>query len=710
MSMDKSRSFPPPETPDHAARRLAAIVTSSDDAIVSKDLNGIVQSWNRGAERLFGYTAEEMIGRSIRTIIPQDRQHEEDETLAKIRRRELVDHFETVRVRKNGTFVSISLTVSPILDNDGTVIGASKIARDISVRLEVEAERGRLLALAQEHAHITERLNQVGRTVVSALDPKTVVQAVTDAATELTGAEFGAFFYNVHGPNGGNYLLYALSGASMDKFANFPHPRATAIFKPTFEGEAVVRLDDVTQDPRFGQNPPYHGMPEGHLPVRSYLAVPVIGRMREVIGGLFFGHALPGVFDEKHERLAVGMGVWAAVALENARLYANAQEASRLKDEFLATLSHELRTPLNAIVGYTRMMRSGLVTGEKATRALETVDRNANALTQIVEDVLDVSRIIAGKIRLNVRPVDLPLVVEEALDSVRPAADARGVKLEAVLDPRAGPVSGDPERLQQVVWNLVSNAVKFTPRGGRVQIRVQRIDSHIEIEVSDTGIGIPLSFLPHVFERFRQADGGISRERGGLGLGLAIVRHLAELHGGTVAVASGGEGQGATFRVRLPVMIVHVDPRTAPRGQTLGVAQDAAVHLPSLNGVRILAVDDDLDARTLVREILSAAGADVHTANSGAEALVTIERVKPHVLLADLGMPRMDGFELIQHIRASDDPAVRDVVAAALTAYARSEDRAKALRSGYEIHLSKPIDPAELVATMSALSRRALRR
>jgi PAS domain S-box-containing protein len=708
--MDNSRPLPPPETSDMAARRLAAIVASSDDAIVSKDLNGIVTSWNKGAERLFGYTAEEMIGRSIRTIIPQDRQHEEDDTLARIRRRQLVDHFETIRVRKDGTLVPISLTVSPILEADGTVIGASKIARDISVRQEVEAERARVLSLAQEHAHITERLNQVGRAVVSALEPKAVVQAVTDAATELTGAEFGAFFYNVLDASGGSYMLYALSGAPMEKFSRFPHPRATAIFKPTFGGEAIVRLDDVTMDPRFGQNAPYFGMPAGHLPVRSYLAVPVIGRMKEVIGGLFFGHASVGVFGEKHERLAVGMAVWAAVALENARLYANAQEASRLKDEFLATLSHELRTPLNAIVGYTRMMRSGLVTGDKAVRALETVDRNANALTQIVEDVLDVSRIIAGKIRLNVRPVDLPQVVEEALDSVRPAADARGVRLEAVLDPRAGPVSGDAERLQQVVWNLVSNAVKFTPRGGRVQVRVQRVDSVIEIEVSDTGIGIPVTFLPHVFERFRQADGGISRERGGLGLGLAIVRHLAELHGGTVGVTSGGEGQGATFRVRLPVMIVHVDPRAPLHMSMQGQAGDTGVQLQSLQGVRIVAVDDDQDARTLVREILTAAGAEVHTADSAEDAFDTIARVKPHVLLADLGMPRVDGFELIQRVRSSDDPAVRDVVAAALTAYARSEDRAKALRSGYEIHLSKPIDPAELVATMAALARRALRR
>jgi PAS domain S-box-containing protein len=708
--MDTSRPRFPPESPDHAARRLAAIVASSDDAIVGKDLNGIVTSWNRGAERLFGYTAEEMIGQSIRRIIPRERQHEEDQTLAKIRRREQVDHFETWRVRKDGTLVPISLTVSPILGADGTVIGASKIARDISIQTEIEIERGRLLAMAQEHAKITERLNEVGRAVVSALDPKAVVQTVTDAATELTGAEFGAFFYNIDNAAGGSYSLYALSGAPMESFSQFPHPRATAIFRPTFMGEAAIRLDDVTLDPRFGLNAPYYGMPPGHLPVRSYLAVPVIGRMREVIGGLFFGHSSVGVFRDTHERLAVGMSVWAAVALENARLYASVQEASRLKDEFLATLSHELRTPLNAIVGYTRMMRSGLVTGEKAERALETVDRNASSLTQIVEDVLDVSRIIAGKIRLNVRPVDLPQVVQEGLDTVRPAADARGVRLESVLDPRAGPVSGDPERLQQVVWNLVSNAVKFTPRGGRVQVRVERVNSHVEIVVSDTGIGIPASFLPHVFERFRQADGGISRERGGLGLGLAIVRHLAELHGGNVLVASGGEGQGTTFRVRLPVMIVHGDPRGASQEHPQAPLRGPGLPLAALDGVRILAVDDEPDARGLVREILSAAGADVHTADSAEQALELIARVKPHVMLADLGMPYMDGFALIQRVRTHDDPAIRDVAAAALTAYARSEDRAKALRSGYELHLSKPIDPGELVAAMAALARRVVRR
>ncbi len=422
--------------------------------------------------------------------------------------------------------------------------GASKIARDVS-------ERARLLAAAQEHAENTQKLGEVGAVVASTLDRETVVQKVTDTATALTHAEFGAFFYNVSdAKSGDSYTLYALSGAPREAFANFPHPRATAIFAPTFRGEGPVRLDDVTKDPRYGKSAPYFGMPPGHLPVRSYLAVPVKGITGNVLGGLFFGHSQAGVFTEQHERLAIGIAAWASVALENARLYAQAQEASRMKDDFLAVLSHELRTPLNAIVGYSRLFRGGMMPAEQAERGFETLERNATWLTQIVEDVLDVSRIVSGKIRLDVQAVELPMIIDNAVSTMQPAADAKGVRLQTLVDPRVGPVSGDPDRLQQVVWNLVANAVKFTPRGGRVQVRLERVNSHLEIIVSDTGIGIKPDFLPHVFERFRQADTGPTRSAGGLGLGLAIVKHIVEMHGGTVMAASAGEGQGSTFTVR----------------------------------------------------------------------------------------------------------------------------------------------------------------
>ena len=688
---------------DVVARRLTALVESSDDAIVSKDLNSIITSWNRGAERMFGYTASEAVGRSIRMIIPPDLQSEEDMVLERIHAGATVDHYETRRLRKDGSELQVSLTVSPIIDEAGVLVGASKIARDVT-------ERSRLHVLAAQQAMISLKLSEVGSLVASSLDRETIVQKVTDAATTLTEAEFGSFFYNVHDAQSGEaYMLYTLAGATKGAFAKFPNPRATEVFAPTFHGEGSVRLEDVTKDPRYDLNPPFYGMPEGHLPVRSYLAVPVKAVTGEVLGGLFFGHSRPGVFMEYHEQLANGVAGWASLALENARLYTEAREADRLKDEFLAVLSHELRTPLNAIVGYARLLRGNVLTGEKAARGLETLDRNAAALTQIVEDVLDISRIVSGKIRLDVQPVELSLVVHNAIATVQPAADARGVRLQTIVDPRVGPVSGDPDRLQQVVWNLLSNAVKFTPKNGRVQVRVERVNSHIEIVVSDTGIGIRPDFLPFVFERFRQADAGTTRKTGGLGLGLSIVRHIVEMHGGTVNVSSDGEGQGSTFRVRLPLMIVHREGireiREHPRAERLV----PVAALGSLIGVRVLAIDDEKDALELLRIVLESAGAEVVTIASAEEALATIDSISPDALVVDLGMPEMDGFEFISRVRSSPN-ASRDVPAAALTAFARSEDRTRALRSGFEMHLAKPVDPGELVASVATLVRRSTKR
>ncbi len=688
---------------ERAARRLKAVVESSDDAIITKSLDSIITSWNRAAERMFGYTAEEAIGRSIRMIIPDDRQGEEDTVLTRIHAGQSVDHFETIRLRKDGAPVTISLSVSPILDDHGKVVGASKIARDIT-------ERARLLAAAQEQADITRQLGEVGAAVASSLDQNAIVQQVTDLATSLTRAEFGAFFYNVaDAKSGESYMLYTLSGAPREAFAKFPQPRATAVFAPTFHGDGVVRLDDVTQDPRYGKNPPYHGMPEGHLPVRSYLAVPVKAASGEVLGGLFFGHSRVGVFTEQHERLATGIAAWASLALENARLYIVAREADRLKDEFLAVLSHELRTPLNAILGYARLLRGGILTAEKAERGLETLERNAQSLTQIVEDVLDVSRIVSGKIRLDVQPVELPLVIHNAVATVQPAADARGVRVQTIVDPRVGPVSGDPDRLQQVVWNLLSNAVKFTPKLGRVQVRLERINSHVELIVSDTGAGIKPEFLPYVFERFRQGDAGTTRKTGGLGLGLSIVRHIIEMHGGTVEAMSQGENRGATFCVRLPLMIVQPEEFTEPREHPRTERPARLTGLGNLTGVRVLAIDDDEDALSLLRVVLETAGADVTTLSSAAAGLERIETIRPDAVIVDLGMPGMDGFEFITRLRAGSDPQIRDVPAAALTAFARSDDRTKALRSGFEMHLAKPVDPAELVASVTTLVRRSRR-
>jgi PAS domain S-box-containing protein len=685
---------------DTTIRHLAEVIESSDDAIVSKDLNGTILSWNRAAERMFGYTTEEAVGRSIRMIIPADRQSEEDEVLARIRAGEMVDHYETIRRRKDGALVSISLTVSPIRNDIGEVIGASKIARDVT-------ERSRLLAEARDHAWVSAKLGEVGAVLASTLERDTILQKVTDAGRELTRAEVGAFFYNVRDSSGDAYMLYTLSGAPKEAFANFPHPRATAIFAPTFRGEGSVRWDDLTRDSRHGENAPYVGMLLNHMPVRSCLAVPVKAVSGSVLGGLFFGHSQTGAFTEQHERLAEGIATWASVALENARLYVEARDANRMKDEFLAVLSHELRTPLNAIVGYARLLRGGILSSEKADRGLETLERNAIWLTQIIEDVLDVSRIVSGKIRLDVQPVELPLIIDNAVGTVQPAADAKGVRLQTIIGPHVGPVSGDPDRLQQVVWNLLSNAVKFTPKDGRVQVRLERVDSHTEIVVSDTGIGISPDFLPYVFERFRQAEAATTRKTGGLGLGLAIVRHIVEMHGGTVHAASAGEDQGVTFRVRLPLMIVQPEPQGVRREHPRTERLQRLTALGNLRGIHVLAIDDEEDALTLLRVVLEAAGAEVTTVVSPFAAVERIAAVRPQALVVDLGMPEMDGLELISRIRASTNPDVRDVPAAALTAFARSEDRTKALRSGFEMHLAKPVDPGELVASVATLVRRA---
>jgi signal transduction histidine kinase/DNA-binding response OmpR family regulator len=581
-----------------------------------------------------------------------------------------------------------------------------ELLASISSQLQLAQLRRDSEKALRENLSVTETLNRVGAIVASDLDQTKVVQAVTDAATELTTAECGAFFYNVIDENGESYTLYTISGVPREAFSNFPMPRKTEVFAPTFNGTAVVRSDDLTNDPRYGHNAPYHGMPPGHLPVRSHLAVPVKGRDGTVLGGLFFGHSEVGRFTEHHERLAVGIASWASVALENARLYMSVQEASRIKDDFLASLSHELRTPLNAILGYARMLRSGIVAPDRQQKAVDTIERNATSLTQIVEDVLDISRIVSGKIRLNVQALDFPEIVRSAIDAIAPAAEAKGIRIDTVLDPTAAPISGDPERLQQVLWNLLSNAVKFTNRGGKVQVRLARIDSHVEVAVSDTGAGIAPEFLPHVFERFRQADAGIARERGGLGLGLSIARQLTEMHGGAIDASSGGVGRGATFRLKLPLMIVHPVPDELPRTAGPRDTTDRRISVGDLQGVHVLAVDDERDALAMLSDVLEAAGAQMTTAHSVDEALATLEDHVPDVIVADLGMPQQDGFQFIERVRRHGNPGIRNVPVAALTAYARSDDRVKALRAGFNIHLAKPIDPAELVTTIAALARR----
>ncbi len=384
-----------------------------------------------------------------------------------------------------------------------------------------------------------------------------------------------------------------------------------------------------------------------------------------------------------------------------------AEAASRSKDEFLATVSHELRTPLTAIRGWAQLLQVDRGDPERLARGFETISRNAKLQAQLIDDLLDVSRIVSGQMRLDVRPLNLAHVVDAAVESIRPAADARSIRVHMVLDFGAGQVWGDPVRLQQVVWNLLSNAVKFTPRGGKIEVRLERVSSHVEIVVADTGPGISPEFLPYVFDRFRQLDSSSTRKQGGLGLGLAIVRHLIELHGGEVMVKSPGDGQGSTFIVRLPLSVAHLEDsdwkRTHPRA-SVGVA-GLENEAPNLQGIRVLVVDDEADARETLRQILEHCGAEARTVASALEALEVLGSYRPDVLLSDIGMPEQDGYALIRQVRMLTPEQGGRVPAAALTAFARSEDRRRALLAGFQMHLAKPVEIRELAAAVANLAR-----
>jgi PAS domain S-box-containing protein len=524
------------------SRRLAAIVTSSDDAIIGKDLNSIITSWNYGAERIFGYTADEMIGTSVMRLIPLDRQAEEDEILSRIRRGERLDHFETIRVTKDGRRLSVSITVSPIKDSTGAVIGASKVARDISERKKAEAQ--------------------------------------AEAAAR----------------------------------------------------ERILLLD----------------------------------REREA--------------------------------------RAEAERASRLKDEFLATLSHELRTPLNAVLGWANILLVEKLQEAERNQGLEIIERNARVQAQIIEDLLDMSRIISGKARLDVQRIELPTVLNESIDTLRATAEAKGVRLHSDIDPFVATMSGDPNRLQQVFWNLIHNAIKFTPKGGEIQVVLKMVESCASVSIVDTGEGIAPEFLPYIFDRFQQGDASTTRRRGGLGLGLSIAKQLVELHGGRVNAKSGGIDQGSTFTVDLPLVTVSTEPRTERPFLRPAFRESQPLPEVSLANVYVLVVDDEPDGRELVKRLLEMAGATVSIAGSASEAMERILARWPNVLVCDLAMPGEDGYSLVRRIQVLEESEGRRLPALAVSAYARSEDRTKAIRSGFQNYLAKPIDAIELLAVVSRLA------
>ena len=466
-------------------------------------------------------------------------------------------------------------------------------------------------------------------------------------------------------------------------------------------------VSEITDDllAETAENPEHLEILRG-LGLKSYIIVPLAARGR-TLGALTLMTAESGRrYGMSDLVFAENLAGRTALAVDNARLYREAQELNRMKDEFLATLSHELRTPLNAIVGWAHLLRDGKLDEPMRQRAIETINRNAKSQSQLIADILDVSRIVTGKLRLDLRPVELAPIVEATVDTMRPTAEAKGVTLEAQIEDTAAQVAGDGDRLQQVVWNLVSNAIKFTPRGGVVRVKVSRERSHSTLVVEDNGAGMPAELIPRIFERFLQGDSTSSRFHGGLGLGLAIVRHIVELHGGLVEASSRGPGLGSVFKVKLPVSAVRSAgaERAEPGGRRAG--DETGAFPATLEGLTVLVVDDDQDSRELIRAVLQQHGARVVGAASTDEALKLLRAENADVLLSDVEMPGEDGYALIQKVRALPPEEGGRVPAAALTAYARREDRVKTLLAGYQIHLAKPVEPEELVTAVSRLSGR----
>jgi PAS domain S-box-containing protein len=878
-------------------------------------------------------------------------------------------------------------------DSSGSLVCYFREPREVTVEEEQIARVLADVVTAALSSGQFERIAEAARVVSAELDVHRLVQAVTDAATEMSNAQFGAFFYNVIDRAGESYTLYTISGAPPEAFSRFPMPRNTAVFAPTFNGTGNVRSADIRKDPRYGKNSPYFGMPKGHLPVVSYLAVPVVSRSGEVLGGLFFGHSDEGVFTETEEQLvealaaqaAVGIdnarlydaltrsearykslvlasptrqAIWmtgsdgriaedlpqwreltgqtfeqirawgwldalhpddrervaaswkaavetrqpfheryrmrtqdgayrwfeargvpvlrddgsiaewigttvdvhaqkladdnlrflaeasdllaasldyettlktiadlavravadwcavdivdddgagyhrlavahvdpakvelarelqrlypakvdsvarvlasgktewmaeiprslldesahdeehrrllheigllsyiivpltshgrvlgaltlvtspqsgrrfeeadvrlaeelarrAAVAIENARLLRAANDANRAKDEFLATLSHELRTPMTAVVGWARMMKMGL-DEQETHEAIDAIEKSATVQMQLIEDILDMSRIMAGKMSMAPSPVDLRTITEAALSAVRPTAEVKGLEIVTSYPPQLPPVLGDGNRLQQVVWNLLANAIKFTGRGGSILVRITLDGKNVAVMVRDTGAGIDPSFLPHVFERFRQQDSSTTRAHGGIGIGLAIARYLVEMHGGTIQAESDGPGHGATFRVELPV--VESRARTSVPSSAAGDAP------PRLDGLSVLVIDDEPYTRDVVAAMLRRCRADVAVADSAAEGHARVAERRPDVIVCDIAMPREDGYAFLRELRATH-PGLPVI---ALTAFGRPDDRARALDSGFDAYLKKPVDPVTLAATVREVHR-----
>ncbi len=519
----------------------------SRDGVILSDPEGTIVTANPAYFRLSGHTPASLLGQHIAILFPpEQRERVRAAYPALFASEPPLPIFERVIQRRDGGRCVVEAHTQ-FLEHNRRRTALLSFVHDITGRKQTEAE---LRAQAEQ----LEALHRIGQLISAELDLQKLVQAVTDIATELTGAGFGAFFYNLIDEQGERYTLYTLSGVPRDAFARFPMPRNTHVFGPTFRGEGIIRLDNVRGDPRYGQNPPYFGMPHGHLPVTSYLAVPVVSRSGEVLGGLFFGHPEPGRFSAQTEDLVAALAAQAAIAMDNARLYRQAQDAIRIRDQFLSIASHELKTPLTSLLGHVQLLERR-VTGHEAftqrdRRSVQVIADQAWRLNTMIADLLDVSRIEQGQLRLAEEPLDLAALTRRVIEEILPSLEQHTVAVRAAET--ALTVQGDALRLEQVLQNLISNAVKYSPQGSEIVAAVGRRGGQAYVAVSDHGIGVPQSEVGRLFSRFYRAS-NVERQRiGGMGIGLYVVKEIMSLHGGSVAVES-VEGQGSTFTIALPL-------------------------------------------------------------------------------------------------------------------------------------------------------------
>ena len=699
-----------------ARSSLATTLRSIGDAVIATDTAAGVTFMNPVAEALTGWSLQEAMGKPLRTVfrIVNERSLQEIESPAdKVLRDgvgvDLANHTVLLtREGHDGMGIPIEDRAAPIRDDQGVLTGVVLVFRDVSAK---KADTDRKDFLTEATPALTAALDV--RKTLTALAQLAVPRLADWCAVDVLAEDGRATERIVVAHVDPQKVI--LAEEIRRKFPPSPDaPAGVPNVIRTGQSEFYVEVPDALLT-RFAVDADHLRILR-ELRLKSAMIVPLKARAR-VLGAITLVFAESGrTYTNDDLLFAEELARRAGIAVDNARLYEseqnarrNADIANRAKDEFLATVSHELRTPLNSMLGWTRLLRSGDLTTPQAERALETIERNAVTQAQLIEDLLDVSRIISGKLRLDVQSVKLVHIVQHAVDALRLASEAKVVTILATLDENAEPIMGDPHRLQQVVWNLLSNAIKFTPKGGRIQLIMERTESNLKLVVVDTGRGIAPAFLAHVFERFKQADGATTRAFGGLGLGLAISRHIVELHGGTIEVESKGEGLGSTFTVLLPVSPIRPDSRASAARLSPSPTEPFEIR-EELKDLKVLVVDDEEDARDLLVAVLEKCGAIVAFAGSAAEAMEKFLLDRPDVLISDIGMPGEDGYELIRKVRALDHAAGANIPAAALTAYARAEDRRKALDAGFMMHLPKPVEPAELVAVVANLTRFAVRR